>query len=102
MSNASEAGGASPLTFLVGLALSFGAILGLFLAANAHDPAMAGHGYLFVAFCTLGVFWMVKRHYDQAGEATQTEEGVGYNNAVVKAGCIASLFWGVVGLLAGL
>ncbi len=102
MNNASEVAATSPLTFGLGLVLALGGILGLFLVANAQDAVIAGHGYLFVAFCTLGVFWMIKRHYDGADPIASEDGGVIYNDGVVRAGCIASLFWGVVGFLAGL
>ncbi|WP_322096517.1 cytochrome-c oxidase, cbb3-type subunit I [Pelagibius marinus] len=45
---------------------------------------------------------MIKRHYDEAAGLVEVEGEVRYNNAVVRAGVIASLFWGVVGFLAGL
>ncbi len=90
------------MTLLVGLAMALAGIMGLFLIAKAQDGAIAFHGYLFVAFCALGIFWMIKRHYDAAAETVEAEEGTRYNNGVVKAGVIASLFWGVVGFLAGL
>ncbi|MGD1880603.1 MAG: cytochrome-c oxidase, cbb3-type subunit I [Kiloniellaceae bacterium] len=101
MSNSTEASGTSPTTLLVGLALALGVILGLFLVANAHDGAIAFHGYLFIASCALGIFWMIKRHFDEAEGTAEIEDGTRYNNAVIKAGTIASLFWGVVGFLAG-
>ncbi len=102
MSNSTEASGTSATTLLMGLVLAIAGIMGLFLVANAHDGAMAFHGYLFVAFCALGIFWMIKRHYDAAAGLVEVEGEVRYNNAVVRAGVIASLFWGVVGFLAGL
>ncbi len=102
MSNSTEASGTSPVTFLVGLVLAAAGIMGLFLVANAHDGAMAFHGYLFVAFCALGIFWMIKQHFDVAAGVAEVEGDVRYNNGVVRAGVIASLFWGVVGFLAGL
>ncbi len=102
MSNSTEASGTSATTLLMGLVLAIAGIMGLFLVANAQDGAMAFHGYLFVAFCALGIFWMIKRHYDEAAGLVEVEGEVRYNNAVVRAGVIASLFWGVVGFLAGL
>ena len=102
MNSASEVRTTSPLTYGLGFILALGGLLGLFLVTNAQDAVIAGHGYLFVAFCTLGIFWMIKRHYDEAGAPAIAENGVVYNDAVVRAGCIAALFWGVVGFLAGL
>jgi cytochrome c oxidase cbb3-type subunit 1 len=102
MSNSTEASGPAPLTLIAGLALALAGIMGLFLVANAQDGAIAFHGTLFVAFCGLGIFWMIKRHYDEAEGHVEVEDGTRYNNAVIRAGTIASLFWGVVGFLAGL
>jgi cytochrome c oxidase cbb3-type subunit 1 len=90
------------MTLLAGLLLGLAGIIGLFITANAHDPGMAIHGYLFVGFCVAGVFWMIKRHYDAAAGDYEVEDETQYNNGVVRAGVIASLFWGVVGFLAGL
>ena len=90
------------MTLLAGLLLGLAGIIGLFITAKAHDPGMAIHGYLFVAFCVAGVFWMIKRHYDAAAGDYEVEDETQYNNGVVRAGVIASLFWGVVGFLAGL
>jgi cytochrome c oxidase cbb3-type subunit 1 len=101
MNNSTEASGASPTTLLVGLALALSGIMGLFLVANAQDGAIAFHGTLFVAFCALGIFWMIKRHYDGATDSAAAD-GVRYHDGVIRAGTIASLFWGVVGFLAGL
>jgi cytochrome c oxidase cbb3-type subunit 1 len=101
MSNSTEASGPAPLTLIAGLALALTGIMGLFLVANAQDGAIAFHGYLFVAFCGLGIFWMIKRHYDGTAGHAEVEDGTRYNNAVIRAGTIASLFWGVVGFLAG-
>ncbi len=101
MGNSTEASGVSPATLLVGLALALAGIMGLFLVANAQDGAIAFHGYLFVIFCGLGIFWMIKRHFDEAEDTVEAEDGTRYNDGVIKAGTIASLFWGVVGFLAG-
>jgi cytochrome c oxidase cbb3-type subunit 1 len=101
MGNSTEASGVSPTTLLVGLALALAGIMGLFLVANAQDGAIAFHGTLFVAFCGLGIFWMIKRHFDAAADTVEAEDGTRYSDGVIKAGAIASLFWGVVGFLAG-
>ncbi len=78
--------------------LGIGAILGLFLVAGAHDGVLQFHGTLFILFCLGGIFWLVKRIYDPA--APESLEG--YQDDVIKAGAIASIFWGVVGFLVGL
>jgi cytochrome c oxidase cbb3-type subunit I len=101
MSNSTEARGAAPTTLLLGLLLALAGIMGLFLVANARDAAIAFHGYLFVAFCGLGIFWMIKSHYDGVA-TTLADDGTRYSDGVIRAGTIASLFWGIVGFLAGL
>jgi cytochrome c oxidase cbb3-type subunit 1 len=78
--------------------LGIGAVLGLFLVAGAHDGVMQFHGTLFVLFCLAGIFWLVKRIYDPV----DPESAAGYQDDVIKAGAIASTFWGVVGFLVGL
>ncbi len=86
------------MSYVVGAALAVGAVLGLFLMARATDGVMEFHGFLFVAFCVLGIFWLIHRHYAPAPRA----EGLRYNDEVVRAGAVLSVFWGVVGFLVGL
>ncbi|HMB77165.1 MAG TPA: cytochrome-c oxidase, cbb3-type subunit I [Kiloniellaceae bacterium] len=81
----------------VGL-LGLGALLGLFVAAKAIDPVMGFHGVLLLLFALAGVFFVVKHHYDGPSEV----DTKGYFDSVIRAGVIASLFWGVVGFLVGL
>ena len=78
--------------------LGIGAVLGLFLVARAHDGVMQFHASLFILFCLGGILWLVKRRYDPADPADAT----GYQDDVIKAGAIASIFWGVIGFLVGL
>ena len=95
--------GTTVSTYAVGVALAVGAVFGLFLVARAVDPVMAFHGSLFSAFGILGVFWLIRRHYNAAADPDRwAEEAAGYNEAVVRAGVIASTFWGVVGFSVGL
>ena len=42
-------------------------LLGLFLAAHAHDPGLYYAGLALSVCATLFVFFMIKRAYDQAG-----------------------------------
>ena len=89
-------------TYGAGALLTLGAVFGLFLMAGSTDSVMAFHGFLFVAFCALGVFWLIGRHFDTAKDAAIAPAEVRYNDAVVRAGVIASTFWGVVGFIVGL
>ena len=83
----------------LGLLLVAGALYGLFLAANARDPAMELHGFIFMAAATLGIFALIRRATDTrlpSGDDTRYEDGP------IRAGVIASTFWGIVGFLVGL
>ncbi|HKY95061.1 MAG TPA: cbb3-type cytochrome c oxidase subunit I, partial [Kiloniellales bacterium] len=83
--------------WLLGLLLLVAAVFGLFLAAGAHDPAMELHGMLFFGAAVLGSFALIAR---VTGKAPATPER--YQDGVIRAGVIASVFWGVIGFLVGL
>ncbi len=90
-------------TYGAGALLILGAVLGLFLMARAADPVMGFHGFLFVAFCVLGVYWLIARHSGGDADAGRAAaQSVRYNDAVVRAGVVASTFWGVIGFTVGL
>jgi cytochrome c oxidase cbb3-type subunit 1 len=76
--------------------LTVGALLGLVLAANAVDLPFHVHGFIFAAAAILAIFAVIKQHFDRTGKATPL-----YNDGVVRAGVIASMFWAVAGLLVG-
>ncbi len=82
--------------------LAFGGLLGLLLAARAKDGVMEFHGYLFVIAAVIGIFALVSKVFDEPeGALVERGAGVTYMDGVIRAGVIASMFWGVVGLLAG-
>jgi cytochrome c oxidase cbb3-type subunit 1 len=76
------------------------ALLGLFVAAKSVDPVMGFHGALLLIFCLIGIFYVVKNHYDDTTATPEWDQG--YNDGVVRAGVIASVIWGVVGFSVGL
>src|SRR5215475_365498 len=80
--------------------LTLGALLGLFLAANAVDTPFQIHALLFAVAAVLAIFGVIKHYFDRQ-ELTDGAIPQGYNDAVVRAGVIASMFWAVAGLLAG-
>tara|TARA_B100000427_G_C15503448_1_gene592932 strand:- start:619 stop:2244 length:1626 start_codon:yes stop_codon:yes gene_type:complete len=90
------------MTFLIYLPLGVIALLGLGLSAGAEDPVMYFHGLLIAAFGVLGFFWVISRDGNTGGPAKVIPGGVNYNDAILRAGLIASTFWGVVGFTAGL
>jgi len=90
------------MTFLAYIPLGIGGLLGLFVAAGATGPVIYAHGLLLFAFCVAGIFWVVRREGDTGGPAGGRPGGVRYNDAIVRAGLVASVFWGVVGFMVGL
>ena len=84
--------------WLWGGVLGFGAVLGIVVAANAVDQPMAIHAGLFTLACLLGVFFLIKLHFDDLARGGAEE---GYNDAIVRAGVIATVFWGLVGFSVG-
>jgi len=90
------------MEILAGLLLAAGAVLGLSLAAGGVETGMVVHGYLITAICLAGLFVLLKRHYDLAQRGTAEPPARGYNDGVVKAGVIASMFWGLAGFAVGL
>ncbi|MGE0725072.1 MAG: hypothetical protein AB7O45_11900 [Alphaproteobacteria bacterium] len=56
-------------TFTLGGLIAILGIVGLFLAANAHDPQMYVVGLIVAAFAVLFDFWLIKRWFDRAETA---------------------------------
>ena len=82
--------------------LSLMALLGIALWSRAHDPLMGFHGFLFVLAALAGIFWLIKSACDASDRAAAGREVSPYNDTIVKAGVIATTFWGLVGFVAGL
>jgi cytochrome c oxidase cbb3-type subunit 1 len=82
---------------IVAVALAF------IVAANATDPGIVVHAYIFAAAAMAAAFVLIWRGSERR---VAVPGGVGgeveYNNAVVRAGVIATVFWGIVGFLVGL
>ena len=71
-----------------------GAVLSIIIAAKAADAPMAAHAWLFAFAFLAGVMMLGQRHIN-ATQGHAADDGTGYNDGVVKAGAIATLFWGV-------
>ncbi|MBX3506358.1 MAG: cytochrome-c oxidase, cbb3-type subunit I, partial [Parvibaculum sp.] len=87
------------------VSLVAGAFLFIAIAANAQDAPMAVHSWLFAFAFLAGVMLIGQRHMTvseaMAHNRPLADDGTGYADGVVKAGAIATLFWGVAGFLVG-
>ena len=92
------------VNWLWGAGFGVGVIGALFAASNAADEHYYVHALIFAAFFLAGVFWILRREFDRSGAAPVAAAGGGpaYNDAIVRAGVIASTFWGLVGFLVGI
>ncbi|WP_339745459.1 cytochrome-c oxidase, cbb3-type subunit I [uncultured Maricaulis sp.] len=84
-------------TVIVLLITVFGAFWALSAAAYAPDAAMKGQSWLILAGFLTGILILVGS-ITRGGVETDERE---YNENLVKAGVIASLFWAAAGLLVG-
>jgi len=89
-------------SYLMMATLLLGAFMALFIAAKAADVPMAVHGWIFSLAFLAGAFAIGQRHFNALEHRPGADDGLGYNDAIVKAGVIATLFWGIAGMLAGL
>ena len=89
------AGGYAPLG--VGIIVVMGVALTIWGAARTHDSAFAIQMYTALSFFVLWLFGLVRAYVASEPAANA---GV-YEDGVVKAGVIASTFWGIAGLLVG-
>jgi cytochrome c oxidase cbb3-type subunit 1 len=90
--------------WLVSVPIGFVTIIGLVLSTQAVDPGMQAHGLIFLIAGVLAGVLVIRR---KAGGAPAVAVTAGngapvYNDAIIRAGVIASTFWGVVGFLVGL
>ncbi len=79
--------------------LGIAALLGLIFAAKAQDSQFAAHAWLIVAMSVGGMVVRAKTFRFADGTGTQREEK--YLDGVIRAGAIATMFWGIAGFLVG-
>ncbi len=78
-----------------------GLVLALMAAAKAHDNLFAAHAVVFALACVVAII-VTARRADFSGAVADTGAGEKYLDGVVRAGVIATLFWGITGFLVGL
>jgi cytochrome c oxidase cbb3-type subunit 1 len=78
-------------------AVAFGVLL---IAANAADPMMAAHAWIFFFLAVSGLF--VTGIWAGGLNGRNPFEPSMYEDTIVKFGVAASMFWGIAGFLVGL
>ena len=78
-------------------AAAFLVILGLVLAIAGADPAMKFHGCLLLGASGLALLYMLTLFV----EGREPADTSGYADGVIRAGVIATVFWGIAGFLVG-
>ncbi len=79
-----------------------GVLYGLAILQRAEDPGFLFHGILFLAFCIAAAAMTVRAARAPAPARVRSDERPNYNEAIVRAGVVASTFWGLIGFAAGL
>jgi cytochrome c oxidase cbb3-type subunit 1 len=79
------------------LVLAAGGALGVLLALRSQDLAMNIHGLIIAASAVAGALAV----FHSLSARVPVDRGA-YNDGVVRAGVIATVFWGVAGFLVGL
>jgi cytochrome c oxidase cbb3-type subunit I len=87
--------GYAPLA--VGLVLAVGIALTVWGVARTRDGPFAVQMYTAMAAFILGLFALVRAYITPNPNTVMTR----YEDGIVKAGVIASTFWGIAGLLVG-
>ena len=74
------------------------------LTAKGADPLMQAHSWVLAVCMGVATFVAIGRldfSTQGAGSGTTAASPQGYLDGVVRLGCIATMFWGIAGLLAG-
>ena len=80
------------------VSLSCAALLALVLAAKAQDQVFAIHAWIAFAACLLAMVWRARSITYGTVPDTKPEK---YLDGVVRAGVIATIFWGMAGFTVG-
>ena len=91
--------GHTPIGPVLALILTaLGALGAVMIAAVTRDPGFQVHAFIFAAAFAAAAF-VLSAKLSSGGFKPEPEK---YMDGVIKAGVIASMFWGVVGMLVGL
>ncbi len=84
--------------------LSLGAVIGALMLGVGVDDGIRFHGGVVLVLTVVGAILLLRRGIgkDTGHPVVSTPEGEVYNDGVVRAGVIMSMFWGVAGFVVGL
>ncbi|MDP6951929.1 MAG: cytochrome-c oxidase, cbb3-type subunit I, partial [Alphaproteobacteria bacterium] len=84
--------------------LSLGAVIGALMLGVGVDDGIRFHGGVVLVLTVVGAILLLRRGMgkDTGHPVVSTPEGEVYNDGVVRAGVIMSMFWGVAGFVVGL
>jgi cytochrome c oxidase cbb3-type subunit 1 len=91
------------LDFLAILGSVAGLVLGIGLACGSSDSVMALHGLLIGAACGTALLFLLGKGLGDGtlSGANDKPERPAYSDTVIKAGVIATVFWGIAGFIVG-
>ena len=83
--------------------LAIGAILMVIVAGKTSTSAMQTHAFIMVGAFLIGILMTGNYGFlsDGVVDTEKSPAGIYYNEKIIKAGVIASVFWGIVGFLVG-
>ncbi len=96
MSNSTARKGMGLDVLTLGVFLSILALVSLFLTAKTHDPLMKVHAVILLGAFVLGIAALFMR----AASGLSFDQSK-YEEGIIKAGIVATTFWGIVGFLVG-
>jgi len=84
--------------------ISFGmaSLFALGLIARTQDPLFAAHAWVVVAACAIAMIYRMATFKFDDGTAKASGAQGKYLDGVIRAGVIATVFWGLAGFLVGL
>ena len=84
--------------------LSLGAVIGALMIVVGVDDGIRFHGGVVLVLTVVGAILLLRRGMgiDTGHPVVSTPEGEAYNDGVVRAGVIMSMFWGIAGFVVGL
>jgi cytochrome c oxidase cbb3-type subunit 1 len=83
--------------FAVPALIIFFLFLALTVAVKTTDHLMSIQAVTFMVGFGLAILWMIRRY----ASGIPAEDNAPYDDDIVKAGVIASMFWGIAGMLVG-